>query len=244
MLIELGYAIAHLGWNRIIMLFNTHYGGLKDAPFDINSHYIQPYYFSPNSEGEDKKKIQKTAYEKLKEVVLQNPRRPAEEAQLDPHKEKRRRDIFTMKSLLSTIHLQSLNTHIEEAPYKIYHRIFFFWEDFHALFSDNFFYLHDERLKDLVNRIHTEWNNTLSYDHQYNPSRGNDCYFFSNPGDAPLTNEQQQDWEAIEIALSHLRLASQELISYIRESYLEIDLEETNKNALNNYVSLMNTSIV
>lgn len=34
-LIELGYAISQLGWDRIIVLFNKEFGDFKDFPFDI-----------------------------------------------------------------------------------------------------------------------------------------------------------------------------------------------------------------
>ncbi|MGB8192315.1 MAG: hypothetical protein WCF67_10375, partial [Chitinophagaceae bacterium] len=38
-LIELGYAVATLGWDRIIMLFNTVHGNFpNDLPFDIDRH--------------------------------------------------------------------------------------------------------------------------------------------------------------------------------------------------------------
>lgn len=43
-LIELGYAIAILGWERIIMVFNSSYGNLsKDLPFDIGVHRVNPF---------------------------------------------------------------------------------------------------------------------------------------------------------------------------------------------------------
>jgi hypothetical protein len=38
-LIELGYAVAEIGWERIILLFNTFYGKIPDdLPFDVAKH--------------------------------------------------------------------------------------------------------------------------------------------------------------------------------------------------------------
>ena len=37
---ELGYAVAHLGWNRVIMLNNNCFGSVKEAPFDFDRHRI------------------------------------------------------------------------------------------------------------------------------------------------------------------------------------------------------------
>ena len=54
-LIELGYAIAFLGWERIILLFNTSFGTLSlDAPFDIDRHRISPYDFGLLSDEQKK----------------------------------------------------------------------------------------------------------------------------------------------------------------------------------------------
>jgi len=42
-LIELGYAIKVLGWNRIIMIMNTEYGDPTGLPFDLRSKRVLPY---------------------------------------------------------------------------------------------------------------------------------------------------------------------------------------------------------
>ncbi len=49
-LIELGYAIKTLGWNKIICLFNADTGNVEDLPFDINHNRVTQY--SPNKKGE------------------------------------------------------------------------------------------------------------------------------------------------------------------------------------------------
>ena len=40
---ELGVAVAHLGWERIICVINTYYGEIELLPFDINHHRCLPY---------------------------------------------------------------------------------------------------------------------------------------------------------------------------------------------------------
>lgn len=42
-LIELGYAIATVGWNRIILVFNEASGDVTDLPFDINQQRVARY---------------------------------------------------------------------------------------------------------------------------------------------------------------------------------------------------------
>lgn len=49
-LIELGYAIKVLGWNKIICLFNSYTGKVEDLPFDINHNRVTQY--TPDKKGE------------------------------------------------------------------------------------------------------------------------------------------------------------------------------------------------
>lgn len=52
-LIELGYAIKVLGWNKIICLFNSQTGKVEDLPFDINHNRVTQY--TPDKKGEKKR---------------------------------------------------------------------------------------------------------------------------------------------------------------------------------------------
>jgi hypothetical protein len=47
-LIELGYAIARLGWERIILFCNEIYGTNEDLPFDIRQHRRIGYKLNPD----------------------------------------------------------------------------------------------------------------------------------------------------------------------------------------------------
>jgi hypothetical protein len=44
---ELGYAVAQLGWERIVLVFNRAHGAFPDdVPFDIKGHRVSDYEFS------------------------------------------------------------------------------------------------------------------------------------------------------------------------------------------------------
>lgn len=47
-LLELGYAVATVGWEKVILLFNEAYGGDEDLPFDIRQHRRIAYRLSPD----------------------------------------------------------------------------------------------------------------------------------------------------------------------------------------------------
>jgi hypothetical protein len=48
-LTELGYAVAQLGWDRILLVQNTAYGGPEDLPFDLRGRRITTYEAEPGA---------------------------------------------------------------------------------------------------------------------------------------------------------------------------------------------------
>jgi len=44
---ELGYAIKHLGWSRVLLTMNTHFGGIDQLPFDLDKRRVIPYVARP-----------------------------------------------------------------------------------------------------------------------------------------------------------------------------------------------------
>ena len=68
-LIELGYALKALGWDRVILVQNTHYGPVKSLPFDLRQHLVIAYNLSPSSAAEEKKAAKKTLSSKLEGAI-------------------------------------------------------------------------------------------------------------------------------------------------------------------------------
>jgi hypothetical protein len=49
-LLELGFAIAHIGWERIILVQNAEYGGPDELPFDLRGRRTVTYHLSPDDD--------------------------------------------------------------------------------------------------------------------------------------------------------------------------------------------------
>ena len=49
-LLELGYAVRTLGWDRIICFYNLKYGELKSVPFDLSHRRI--FFYNSDNENE------------------------------------------------------------------------------------------------------------------------------------------------------------------------------------------------
>ena len=65
-LFETGYAIAHKGWERMILVANTAYGAVEDLPFDIRGRRITRYELR---EGEEKADVRTRLVETLTEAI-------------------------------------------------------------------------------------------------------------------------------------------------------------------------------
>jgi hypothetical protein len=91
-LVELGYAIKVLGWNRIIMVMNTEYGDPTCLPFDLRSKRVLTYTIN-SSEPEKapvRNGLKKTLVAALKLIFENEGKREVYEAANEPspnHKE-------------------------------------------------------------------------------------------------------------------------------------------------------------
>src|SRR5205823_4275235 len=56
-LIELGYAVRTLGWNRVICVFNGVTGKVEDLPFDLRHRRIRAYTLEEKQEKTEPRKL-------------------------------------------------------------------------------------------------------------------------------------------------------------------------------------------
>lgn len=68
-MIELGYAIKTLGWERFILLQCEDYGDVEELPFDINHRRICNFTLGLNAENDDEKTRKKS---ESKRKVIEN----------------------------------------------------------------------------------------------------------------------------------------------------------------------------
>lgn len=236
-LIELGYGISKVGWERIILLVNEAYSDVTKAPFDIDRQRIARYNFG-YSEPNKHKQEQKIAREKLvallvsalKLILQQAPDKPTESG-FSPEQSVRARDLRLLTEVLLQIHLPTLQEHCLELPHRISDRIFHFWYGFEAVVGGLTFNFYDKRLQALITSIHENWATTLRFDHEYMPSANGSQYIFQNNMDLPLPKSRKDNWDTIQDAARSLLTDTRTLIQYIHEEYLEIDVDQLSEQA-------------
>jgi hypothetical protein len=220
-LFELGYAVAHLGWARIVLLFNEEFGELRDLPFDIDRQRISPYRLKERSD--DKQKLQSLCKLALQTIIERNPARPTRA--FDPKHEKRTRDLRTLETLSQSLHWPTIETHLQEAPKRIGRDILAFWEGFHAVRRSAAFHIYDSRLLKLIDEFGKHWHETTRFGERYERRPHSEAYVFTYSLDAKSRSKEEHDFAYIEKELSMLRTSMRKLIKYLREKYVELDLE-------------------
>jgi hypothetical protein len=76
-LLELGFAVAHIGWNRIVLVQNAEYGGPDELPFDLRGRRTVTYHLSPDDE--DIKIASRDELAKQLEIALRSSLLPLDE---------------------------------------------------------------------------------------------------------------------------------------------------------------------
>jgi hypothetical protein len=168
-------------------------------------------------------------------VIGKNPKRPAELRGIAPEKLRHDQDITNMEWLMSKIHLPTLDEHINELPQKITSRALWFWEGFRVVVASSLFNLHDPVLCGAVNKLLHGWQTALDHDEQYDSKLGT-FYVFTNPLDLPLPPKRKKIWDEIDKARFDMADALVTILKRLRESYVEIDIHKTNRQAWNEYV--------
>lgn len=235
-LIELGYAVAQVGWDRIILLFNESIGAFPgDLPFDIARNRVSKYKLE-SGESAKLSELNGLIHVAIKAVIDKNPKTPSEWRGMTLEKIQHGRDVENLNWLLSQIHVPTLDKHIEDLPRYIYDRSLHFWEGAKSVYRNSLFHIYDPVLKEAIDRLFDAWETTVSFGVRYYPSVTPEVYIFANELDAPLDESQEKDWDEIDNARVPMKQALYDLLSRVRSSYLEVDINKTNGIAWDEYI--------
>lgn len=128
---ELGFAVSSLGWNRCIMVWNSKYGAVGKAPFDIRNHSTVSYKIGKNELS--LYKVLKSKIEHFDEY--EREWRTGKERSFDAEKYAEITKICSERNLVESIHsfLTNLRYNAQE---------FDWWEDLiysYRYYPDNHF---------------------------------------------------------------------------------------------------------
>ena len=236
-LVELGYAIALLGWERIIMVFNLNFGTFPDdLPFDIDRHRVISFRVNDKKDTSGKKQLSNILVKAIKGILDGNPLRPYDKSRDTEENRKRRIDINNLEWCLGYLNIKTFDYFLREIPTVIIGDIFFYKDSFCSIVESNSFHIYDEELMNLVLLFKSNWDESLSYHqhyHEYGIRKQN--YKFYLPMDVFPNKSAEQDFKHITEVAIELESDFKRLLDYIRNNYLEIDLDKTSQLALKRF---------
>ncbi len=235
-LIELGYAIATLGWERIIMVFNEAHGIFPtDLPFDIDRHRSTPFKIMDKKDNDGKSKLSQVMKIAIQTIINKAPLKPDEKRKETPEEKKRSIDVSNLKWALNTIHIPTFDYFIEEIPDKIIGRIFYFKDGFVSILDSNTFHIYDQELLKRLVKFKDNWLKSLSFYQHYGPDGSGRNYRFHLILDTFQSDQAEKDFNILAKIRLELEKDFKDLLQFVRHNYLEIDLAETSKNAFESY---------
>ena len=212
---ELGYAVAHLGWNRIILLIN---GGIckpEELPFDIRGHGVLSYRI------EDRKPFVNQMKKKFEEIYYSLP---ISKNFLDEDKIRRRRDIDTLTQLFCNVNFNNISLFLDKLPNQVHQQLFVFFDVFAAIFSeDPTCHLYDKSIKKRLINIYKYYSIINKHSHLYSQHNKYDNLWFLSP-DKKIYNKKSI--KMVEKASLRTKENIISLLNIIKESYLEINLND------------------
>jgi hypothetical protein len=234
-LVELGYAVAEVGWERILMLFNKQFGDVKDAPFDIDRHRISAYKITDEKDNGGKKQLKELLVVAIQTILKQSPQKPFEKKKIDPAVVKKEQDIIQLKRVLSTINSHALDTFLEMAPQQIYTPIIHYFDGFKGIVNASNFMLYDPTALGLVEKVYKYFSISLTHDYLYVNTANSEIQKLGKYQAIPFTAKEKELIVELREAIAELNKNWRLLLKHIKLNYLEIDTEKLSKAAFEEY---------
>jgi len=226
-LFELGFAVSQLGWSRVVLLFNKAHGVTAALPFDIDRQRVSIFCLSDQVSSVNE--LRELCVAAIKLIIKKNPSRPS--VQFDVATAKHTRDIRQLTELLEYLHWPIIEKHLDDAPKRISKDILGMYEYFVGVRTTATFHIYDTQLLNLVDTFAGHWHETTKFGHRYDPSPYSDYYTFTYSHDSHTRKIEEADMSHIRQELANLHVAMRELIGYLRQSYIELDLESLSSDA-------------
>lgn len=224
-MLELGFAVSQLGWERVIILFNNKFGTFpKDITFDLDKRRVTVF---SRAEGDNdaaiisaKKSLSSALHRHILAILDANPMRPmaiwAEGA-------KRARDLESLHELCRTFTVEALERQIDDIQGGfVSDEVLFYYIGFNALVSSFGFHVYNSDLATRIAALHSAWTAALpNPDFTDGVSNG----YRMNRNDEPLSKEEQAEWERVKASAAPLHAALSSFLSFVRDNYEEVDFK-------------------
>lgn len=215
-LIELGYAIAELGWHRTIVVFNEQFGELnKDLPFDIEKRSTLLCKIQNKDDSNGKGVLKSRLKEWIQRIINENPTRPQRITSSDSGL-KRKNDVKYLTLVIKHFDINEMDNFFKNGYGEIHKYFVSRWNEFDEFIGTKEFFMYDLDAKRLLLNF---YNKELFKRLLNNYTKGRTRYVHRG-------STTGIKFDNAESCIKQLEKAYTELLDYIRNNYLEIKVRK------------------
>ena len=228
---ELGIAAAHLGWDRVVLLFNRDVAEFKDLPFDFDRHRISTYRVveAKTVASSERKALEELVAVAIDTILDQDPPRPRDLEGKTEQEIKHGRDAANLKWFFRHISVDMLGMHASEMPDMLHYFAPVMYDGLSEVLASPSFRLYDKDLEKRLRSLVVKLGKSLGYDQHYRELNSAWVQAFGQPG--PYRDFQKERDAAKEIRKIVAGLARElrHVVETVRGEFIEIDLDETSR---------------
>lgn len=229
---ELGFAVANLGWARVVIAFDAGVGKFKDLPFDFDRHRAVTFDSVDAAKAAQlERQLTGTLKNAIFSVIDKDPARPT--AEMDPDQRKRDHDAKQIKWLLEQVNTGAIDEYLERLPKQLTDVGHHMWIGFKAVLDSSSFHLYDADADKAVGELADAYGRTLAHDEIYDSAPDGRVHVLTRGFESPASVKKAVD--EVKTAQRDMRLAFRSLLDLVRTKFPQIDIDATDKIAWEDY---------
>lgn len=227
---ELGYAVAYVGWDRIVLLVNGKISSVGDLPFDFDRHRAMVYEHDDKPTTDQKEALAKDLKGAIDLIAEHDPPRPKDIEGQTEEQLRRRRDVTNITWALEQVHQPSIDDLIADLPYKLNIKALWYLENFKGVVTNSLFHINDAKIAKLFREMLDGWTMALSAGTHF--QMATNPHFYLWVGNQPSASKAE---DRVMKGVAKLTAARRALLDKVRKDYVEVDIEETSRKAFHAY---------
>lgn len=237
-LIELGFAVAELGWERIILLVNTHVAEaeLPDClPFDVEKHRASKFTVTTKDDRSACGALKALLRDAVEKIFRSDPQRPVNGEAESPEQRARRRDVRQLTALMELLPVKQVEDCIAGLPDHMHPDFESYHTNFEEVVNSSLFFLSCPETAAYLEKLRIAWGGIDRYRNHFHWNLGPRAKFEISHHRYDHDMKAYQDLREAGTELSRLL---GDLVSHIHTKFPEIELSETDAKAKRYYEDL------
>lgn len=216
-LIETGYALAQLGWGRLVVIFNRQFGEFGDLPFDLDRRSCLDFKVVSEDDKNGIGQLKIELVGRIKEIIDADPPKPARKTEVVD--KMRLNDIKILKEFLAVFTLSELDEVFRNGEDRLRIETMSKVTKLTEMVETSRFHINDRRLKGLMLKYCREWPHITQ---GIRPAYNVNGDFFETQ--FLYVKRKPQKYKMMRWLIDDLKKSFYALLRYVRLEYHEIEV--------------------